>query len=133
MIGLNVAREAKETHCRETEKQRSIILKQLCHPCVPAVAKFSSILGAIRLTQGSVIYLVPGQVVCFEKRREYFPVGSTPASLPARLSKQTTRPFTQSLTCLDDVVLTPYPFAPDGFYQLWHNEHTSHPKEINYF
>jgi len=33
-----------------------------------------------------------GRVVCFEKRREYFPVGSTPASLPARFSKQTTRP-----------------------------------------
>ena len=48
---------------------------------------------------------MPEKVVCFEKRREYFPVGSTPASLPAKLSKQTTRPFTQSLTCLDDVVL----------------------------
>jgi len=90
-------------------------------------------------TQGSFIYSVPGQVICFEKRREYFlatqsccarkpcpnipiralarlrkstglsvrlaPVGSTPASLPARLSKQITCPFTQSLTCLDDVVL----------------------------
>jgi len=107
---------------------------------------------------------MPGRVVCFEKRREYFlalqsccarkpcpnfpvwalarlrkftrlyeplpcgsprwgqpvgcsnlfptnlsvrlaPVGSTPASLPARLSNQTTRPFNQSFTCLDDVVL----------------------------
>ena len=81
---------------------------------------------------------IPGRVVCFEKRREYFlaaqsccarksspnipvwalarlrkstgllvrlaPVGSTPASLPARLSNQTTRPFNQSFTCLDDVV-----------------------------
>ena len=47
----------------------------------------------------------PGQVICFEKRREYFPVGSTPASLPARLSNQTTCPFNQSFTCLNDVVL----------------------------
>ena len=55
--------------------------------------------------QGSVIYSYPGQVICFEKRREYFPVGSTPASLPARLSNQTTCPSNQSFTCLDDVVL----------------------------
>ncbi len=34
------------------------------------------------------------------------PVGSTPASLPARLSNQTTRPFNQSFTGLDDVVLS---------------------------
>ena len=33
-----------------------------------------------------------GQMLCFEKRREYFPVGSTPASLPARLSNQTICP-----------------------------------------
>ena len=87
---------------------------------------------------------MPGRVVCFEKRREYFlavqsccarkpcpnfpvwalarlrkftglsrfwlaPVGSTPASLPARLSNQTTRPFNQSFTCLDDVVMTTPP------------------------
>ena len=49
---------------------------------------------------------MPERVVCFEKHREYFPAGSTPTSLPARLSNQTTRPFNQSFTGLDDVVLS---------------------------
>jgi len=47
----------------------------------------------------------PGQVVRFERHREYFPVGSTPASLPARLSNQTTCPCNQSFACLNDVAL----------------------------
>ncbi|HHJ40238.1 MAG TPA: hypothetical protein ENJ86_12395 [Methylothermaceae bacterium] len=49
--------------------------------------------------------LKPGQVVCFEKRREYFPLVSTPASLPARFSKQTTCPGNQYFRCLNDAIL----------------------------
>ncbi len=45
------------------------------------------------------------QVVRFEKRRKYLPVGSTPASLPARLSNRTTCFLDRCVTCLNDVDL----------------------------
>jgi len=44
-------------------------------------------------------------VVRCEKRRVPFPLGPTPASLPAGLSKRTTRLLGQYVTCLNDVVL----------------------------
>ncbi len=75
---------------------------------------------------------MPGQVACFEKRREYFPVGSTPPSLPARVSKQATCPFIQSVTsCLNDVVLPLLPahhvsFTVNG-YNVAHKRNQERP------
>ncbi len=45
------------------------------------------------------------QVVRFEKRRKHLPVGSTPASLPARLSNRTICLLDRCVTCLNDVDL----------------------------
>jgi len=55
--------------------------------------------------QTSLFGRSPGCESSLDFRYGLAPVGSTPASLPARLSNQTTRPFNQSFTGLDDVVL----------------------------
>ncbi len=66
----------------------------LCSPAAQESPAQTSLFGRSPVCESSLDF-----------RSGLAPAGSTPASLPARLSSQTTRPFNHSFTCLDDVVL----------------------------